>query len=182
MKRLPYILFIAMGVLIALASCNKGDNNWEKYKDWRNANIAYVEAKSAELNSAGGAAYEQINPDWDKGSVVLMKRLKQGTGSIKPLYTSYVDVIYKGMRYDGTPFDSTYSYVDSITTMKLSATIQGFAMALTNMVVGDSCEVIIPAYAGYGEQERTGIPPYSVLVFGIKLVDIPAYEKPYQKE
>ena len=55
-------------------------------------------------------------------------------------------------------------------------------MALTNMVEGDSCEVIIPAYAGYGEQDRTNIPPYSALIFGIKLVDIPAYEKPYEKD
>lgn len=182
MKRLPHILFVAMGVLIALASCNKEENNWEKYKDWRNANNDFIEAKSVELNAEGTAlAYEQISPDWDKGSVVLMKRLKHGTGTKNPLYTSYVDVMYKGTLYDGTPFDSTYSYVDSITTIKLSATVQGFAMALTNMVAGDSCEVIIPAYAGYGEQDRTGIPPYSALVFGIKLVDIPAYEKPYQE-
>ena len=183
MKRLPHIIFIAMGVLIALSSCNKEENNWDKYEDWRNANNDFIEAKSEELNAAGTVfVYEQISPDWDKGSAILMKRLKHGTGNKNPLYTSYVDVIYKGTLYDGTPFDSTYSYADSITTLKLSATVQGFAMALTNMVVGDSCEVIIPAYAGYGEQDRDKIPPYSALIFGIKLVDIPAYEKPYQKK
>lgn len=182
MKRLPHILFVTVALLIAFASCNKEENNWEKYEDWRNANTDFIEGKAVELNAEGTAfAYEQISPDWDKGSAILMKKLKHGTGTKKPLYTSYVDVIYKGTLYDGTPFDSTYSYVDSITTLKLSSTVQGFAMALTNMVVGDSCEVIIPAYAGYGEQERTGIPPYSALVFGIKLVDIPAYEKPYEK-
>lgn len=182
MKRLPHILFIAMGVLIALASCNKDESNWEKYKDWRKANDAYIEQKAEELNADGTYVYARISPDWDKGSVVLMKKLKKGSGTVKPTYTSYVDVIYKGTLYDGTPFDSTYSYVDSITTIKLSATVQGFAMALTNMVVGDSCEVIIPAYIGYGELEKTGIPPYSALMFGIKLVDIPAYEKPYEKK
>jgi FKBP-type peptidyl-prolyl cis-trans isomerase FklB len=183
MKRLSHIIFIAMGVLMALASCNKEKNNWEEYKDWRNANNLFIEEKSVELNEEGtGYAYEKISPNWDKGSVVLMKKLKHGTGNRYPLYTSYVDVIYKGTLYDGTPFDSTYSYTDSITTLKLSATVQGFAMALTNMVEGDSCEVIIPAYAGYGEQDRTNIPPYSALIFGIKLVDIPAYEKPYEKD
>lgn len=182
MKKLPYILFIAMGVLMALASCNKQKSNWEKYKDWRNANNAFFESKYYETNAQGGLAYERISPDWDKGSTILMKRLKRGEGNTNPLYTSYVDVIYKGTLYDGTPFDSTYSYNDSITTMKLSGTIQGFAMALTNMVAGDSCEVIIPSYAGYADQDRTSIPPYSALIFGIKLVDIPAYEKPYQKK
>ena len=182
MKRLSHIFFIAMGVLMALASCNKEETTWEKYKDWRNANNAFIEEKSAELNSEGKLAYERISPKWDKGSVVLMKRLKKGTGTKNPLYTSYVDVTYKGTLYDGTPFDSTYSYVDSITTLKLSSTVQGFAMALTNMVKGDSCEVIIPAYIGYGELEKTGVPPYSALIFGIKLVDIPAFEKPYEKD
>lgn len=183
MKRLPHILFIAMGVLIALTSCNKEENNWEKYEDWRNANNAFIERKASQLNAEKTAyAYERISPNWDKGSIVLMKRLKKGTGNVKPLYTSYVDVVYKGTLYDGTPFDSTYSYTDSITTLKLSSTVQGFAMALTNMVVGDSCEVIIPAYAGYGEQERNKIPPYSALIFKVKLAGIPAYEKPYQKE
>lgn len=182
MRRLPHILFIAMALLIAFVSCNKEENNWEKYEDWRNANNDFIEAKAMELNAEGTAyAYEQISPDWDKGSVILMKKLKRGTGTKNPLYTSYVDVMYKGSLYDGTVFDSTYSYVDSITTLKISSTVQGFSMALTNMVVGDSCEIIIPAYAGYGEQERTGIPPYSALIFGVKLVDIPAYEKPYDK-
>ena len=126
-----------MGVLIALASCNKEESNWDKYEDWRNANNAYIEQKSEELNAEGTSfAYEKVSPDWDKGSVILMKKIKHGTGAKNPLYTSYVDVMYKGTLYDGTPFDSTYSYVDSITTLKLSATVQGFSMALTNMVVG----------------------------------------------
>ena len=145
-------------------------------------NFRIFEQKLEERNSKGAYAYERISPKWDKGSVVLMKKLKEGTGSVKPTYTSYVDVIYKGTLYDGTPFDSTYSYTDSITTLKLSATVQGFAMALTNMVEGDSCEIIIPAYIGYGELEKTGVSPYSTLIFGIELVDIPAYEKPYEKK
>ena len=67
-----------MGVLIALSSCNKEENNWDKYEDWRNANNDFIEAKAEELNAAGTAfAYEQITPDWDKGSAILMKRLKK---------------------------------------------------------------------------------------------------------
>ena len=83
MKRLPHILFIAMGVLIALASCNKEENNWEKYEDWRNANNAFIERKASQLNAEKTAyAYERISPNWDKGSIVLMKRLKKGQGML----------------------------------------------------------------------------------------------------
>ena len=41
-----------MGVLIALSSCNKEENNWDKYEDWRNANNDFIEAKAEELNAA----------------------------------------------------------------------------------------------------------------------------------
>ena len=67
MKRLPHILFVAVAVLMVLASCNKEETNWEKYEDWRNANNDFIEAKAMELNAEGTAyAYDQISPDWDK--------------------------------------------------------------------------------------------------------------------
>ncbi len=181
MRLIPHIFIFVIGTIITLSSC-KEKSVWEEFEGWRNANNDYFEAKSAELNSNGTYAYERIVPDWDKGSCILMKRLKKGSGTINPLYTSYVDVMYKGRLYDGTPFDSTYSYVDSITTLKISSTVHGFTMALTNMVEGDSCEIIIPSYLGYQDKEKGIIKPYSTLVFGLKLVKIAAYEKPYQKE
>lgn len=179
MKRLPQILFGLMIILLA-ASCNKDESVWEKYKDWRNANNDFFNSKSYATTPNGqGFEYEHITPDWDKGSFILMKRFKDGPDQTKvPLYTSTVDVMYKGMLYDGTGFDSTYLYTDSITTFRCSSTVLGFAIALTNMAVGDSCEVIIPQYLAYGAQESGKIKPYSTLVFGIKLVGIPGYEKP----
>ncbi|MBP3353272.1 MAG: FKBP-type peptidyl-prolyl cis-trans isomerase [Bacteroidales bacterium] len=181
MRLFPHIFIFVIGTIITLSSC-KEKSVWEEFEGWRNANNDYFEAKSAELNSNGTYAYERIVPDWDRGSCILMKRLKKGSGTVNPLYTSYVDVMYKGRLYDGTPFDSTYSYVDSITTLKISSTVHGFTMALTNMVEGDSYEIIIPSYLGYQDKEKGIIKPYSTLVFGIKLVKIAAYEKPYQKE
>ena len=54
--------------------------------------------------------------------------------------------------------------------------IQGWVVALQDMRVGDSCEVVIPYSMAYGSQDLGTIKPYSMLKFGIKLVDIPFYE------
>ncbi len=175
MKRLPVILAIAIAVFAAV-SCDNEQSTWEKYKDWRQANTAFFTEKDNSVNAYGEREYMRITPIWDAGSYILMKKLKSGSGTRYPLFTSTVDVTYKGFLYDGTAFDSTYTSIDSIATFKCSSTVTGFAMALTNMVVGDSCEIIIPAYLGYGEQENSVISPYSTLIFGLKLRGIPGYE------
>ncbi|MEG1643155.1 MAG: FKBP-type peptidyl-prolyl cis-trans isomerase, partial [Bacteroidales bacterium] len=178
MKILPQILFGFMLLLIA-GSCKEDDNTWEKYKEWRNANTNFFIDKSNSMVTPNIYEYERVTPTWDKGSYILMKWFKKGAaGSLTPLYTSTVNVTYKGSLYNGTSFDSTYLYTDSLTTLKCSATILGFSIALTKMAVGDSCEIIIPQYLGYGAQELTKINPYSTLIFGMKLRGIPGYEKP----
>lgn len=176
MKRLPVILTVIF-IAIAAVSCDNEESTWEKYKDWRQANTAFFNEKDNSINAANGEReYMRVFPVWDAGSYILMKKFKSGSGTRYPLYTSTVDVTYKGFLYNGTAFDSTYTYTDSIVTFKCSSTVLGFAIALTNMVVGDSCEIIIPAYLGYGEQELTAINPYSTLIFGMKLRGIPGYE------
>ena len=54
--------------------------------------------------------------------------------------------------------------------------IEGWKIALVNMRVGDSVRVVIPYKLGYGASGSGAIPPYSTLVFDMKLVDIPYYE------
>ena len=96
-----------------------------------------------------------------------------------PYQTSTVDVIYKGMLYDGTPFDSSYLKTDSIYRCRVNQNIKGWIVALEQMKVGDSCRVIIPQTLGYGAQYVSSlILPYTTLVFDMKLVDIPGLEKP----
>lgn len=175
MKRLPVIFAFTM-ILLSAISCDSEQSTWEKYKDWRQANTAFFNEKDNSLNANGEKEYMRVTPVWDAGSYILMKKLKSGNGTRYPLYTSTVDVTYKGYLYNGTVFDSTYNNTDSIATFKCSSTVTGFAIALTNMVVGDSCEIIIPAYLGYGEQESSTISPYSTLIFGLKLRGIPGYE------
>ena len=101
-------------------------------------------------------------------------------GNLSPMLTSTVDVKYIGRLYNDVPFDSSFtntaSYGDSLFRTTPGEVIQGWTIALMNMRVGDSARIIIPYMLGYGASGSGSIPPYSTLVFDVKLVDIPYYE------
>ena len=101
--------------------------------------------------------------------------------NLSPLYTSTVDVKYIGRLYDDVAFDSSYtstSPADSVTRFKLNNLIEGWVVGLTDMHIGDSCELIIPYEFAYGATGSSSINPYSNLRFNLKLVDIPGYVIP----
>lgn len=79
------------------------------------------------------------------------------------------EVSYEGRLIDGKVFDSSQNK-----TVKFPANqvIKGWTIALTNMKVGSEWEVYIPWNLAYGDQEQGPIPPYSALVFKIKLVSV----------
>lgn len=160
-------------------------NYWVEYANWRKANLAFFEEKYAETDSTGKLVYERITPSWDASSTILMRWYNDRSlteNSMRPYSTSYIDVIYKGTTYQDTIFDTSFNntaYGDSIYRSKLSDNIKGWVIALTNMHVGDHCQVIIPHTCGYGDKYTSDILlPYSTLVFDIKLRDIPGLEKP----
>ena len=147
-----------------------------------------MQQQAARTNDDGTPYYKTVVPDWDAGAYVLIHYFndRNATASnLSPLYTSTVDVKYKGQLYNDITFDSSYTqtaYGDSIYRTQLRNVISGWAIALMDMNVGDSCEVLIPYQQGYGSTGSYGgdvsIYPYSNLKFHIKLVDIPGYEKP----
>ena len=105
----------------------------------------------------------------------------QTKNNLKPKFTSMVDVKYHLRLYDGTPIDSSYlstSPADSIFRCRLnSGVIEGWAVAIPKMHIGDSCRVLIPYNLGYGTTASGDIKPFSTLQFDIKLKGIPAYEQ-----
>ena len=185
MKKFPLIITFFTIVCISFLSCieNEGEEYWKKYQDWREANQLWLEEQALIKNADGSNYYEVLNPVWDKKSYVLIHYFNDRNltkNNLSPLFTSTVDVKYIGYLYDGTPFDSSYLNIepaDSIFRTKLSGVINGWTIALTDMHVGDSCEVLIPYQYAYGETGGYNlIKPYSALKFRIKLVDIPGYE------
>ncbi|MDE6248106.1 MAG: FKBP-type peptidyl-prolyl cis-trans isomerase, partial [Paramuribaculum sp.] len=73
-------------------------------------------------------------------------------------------------------FDSSYLLVDSVAHFQVNGVIEGWQIALNDMHVGDSAEVIIPFLQAYGSEGSGTIPPYSYLRFNMRLDDITNYE------
>ena len=97
-------------------------------------------------------------------------------GNLKPYYTSTVAVKYIGRLYNNEAFDSSYLAPDSLFKTKVNSVIPGWTIALQEMHVGDSVEVIIPYQSAYGTSGTGKILPFSNLKFNIKLVDITNWE------
>lgn len=182
MKKLPFLLVIFVA---ALASCmGDDDSSWLEYAEWRESNLSWLNQQAERKNADGTPYYQRLRPIYDSTSYVLVHYFNDREltkNNLQPLYTSTVDVIYKGRLYDNTPFDSSYTntaeYGDSIFRTKVGSVISGWQYVLQDMHVGDTCEVLIPYQQGYGISGSGTIPPYSVLVFGMKLVNVAAYEK-----
>lgn len=184
MRKLPLFLILLVA-LIAIPSCglDPETDSWEYYEDWRNANNEWLAEQAARTNPDGTPYFTKAVADFDANAYVLMHFFNDRSLTYKnliPHYTSTCDVKYHVSLYDGTPVDSSYLMTangDSIYRFKPSAVITGWTIALMNMHVGDSCEVVIPYAQAYGASSSSDIKPYSNLTFLMKLVDIPYYEK-----
>ena len=175
-------LLLAAPVLTSCLSNDDEQNVWEEYAAWREANEAWLEEMTLRTDDNGDPYYKTVRGAWDYYSYVLIHYYNDTTitrGNLSPHYTSTVDVIYRGHLYDGTPFDSSYlntSPADSVYRTGLEDVITGWVVALSDMHVGDSCEVIIPYQSGYNANGSGAVLPYSCLVFDMKLVGVPFYE------
>lgn len=160
-----------------------GDDDDDKYADWRNANIAWYEQQQGLKDDDGSKFYQEVTADWDPTAKVLMHWFNDTSktrANIRPLYSSQVDVKYRGQLYDATPFDSSYLNTvpgDSLFRCRLnSSIIEGWAIAITKMRIGDSVRVVIPYKLAYKAASTGVIKPYSMLQFDIKLVAVPKFE------
>ena len=89
----------------------------------------------------------------------------------KPKATDTVKVNYRGTFIDGTEFDSSSKH-GGPATMEVGKVIRGWTLALQMMPVGSKWKLYIPSDLAYGANSPPPIPPNSVLVFDIELLDI----------
>ena len=177
MKKL--LLYVLCSITAIIATGCFDDKVEDEYKDWREANDEWFAAQCANT-----AYYTTVTAPWDDNARVLIHWFNDTMATrtaLRPLFSSTVDVKYRGMTKDATPFDSSYlntSPADSLLRVQLnSGVIEGWAVALPRMHVGDSCRVVIPYSLAYGSTKRNSIVlPYTSLVFDIKLVSIYGYE------
>ncbi|MDY6924537.1 MAG: FKBP-type peptidyl-prolyl cis-trans isomerase [Pseudomonadota bacterium] len=110
-------------------------------------------------------------------SGVQYKVLQAGpAGGERPDGNDLVRVDYEGSLTDGTVFDSSFQRgqpaVFTVEDGISGSVITGMRDALQHMTVGDEWLVYIPPEIGYGDSASGDIPPNSVLIFRLKLLDV----------
>jgi FKBP-type peptidyl-prolyl cis-trans isomerase len=96
--------------------------------------------------------------------------LREGSG-IKPAANDTIVAHYAGTLLDGTEFDNSYKRGQPI-TLTPSQVIRGWTEALQLMPVGSKYKLYIPYELGYGLSEAGAIPPGSVLIFEVELLEV----------
>lgn len=87
-----------------------------------------------------------------------------------PKRDDVVVVHYKGTLIDGTEFDSSLKR-ETPAEFPLGGVIPGWAEGLQLMKKGGKATFFIPPQLGYGDRPRQQIPPNSVLIFEVELLD-----------
>ena len=130
--------------------------------------------QTAEKNKSTGQAFLAENKN-KEGVVTLAsglqyKVVKSGSGA-KPKADSTVKVHYSGSLIDGTVFDSSIERGEPV-SFPVNGVIPGWTEALQLMSEGSKWNLYIPSDLAYGEMGRPSIPPNSVLVFEVELLEI----------
>ncbi len=134
------------------------------------------EQKAGEANIAKGEEYLAENAKKPGVQVtesgLQYEVIEMGTGP-KPTEADQVKVHYTGRLLDGTVFDSSVDRGEPI-TFPLGQVIPGWVEGLQLMPVGSKFKFHIPSDLAYGSGGAPGgtIPPNSVLVFDVELLDI----------
>ena len=98
--------------------------------------------------------------------------MNEGSGDDSPGPESVVSVHYRGKLTNGLEFDSSYKRNQPV-SFPVNGVIRGWTEALQLMKEGDKWELIIPPDLGYGSKGAGNvIPPDSILIFEVELLDI----------
>jgi FKBP-type peptidyl-prolyl cis-trans isomerase FklB len=152
----------------------------KEFQQEMQAKQAKLREEMAVSNKLEGEAFLATNKN-GPGVVTLpdglqYKVLVAGTGA-KPASDSTVSVNFRGTLLNGTEFDSSSKAGHPI-ELQANHFIPGWTEALTNMAIGSKWQLFIPSDLAYGERGNRGIPPNSVLIFELELLDTKATPPP----
>jgi FKBP-type peptidyl-prolyl cis-trans isomerase len=142
-----------------------------------------MEQKQTEVGQKNAADAQKFLSD-NKGkdgvkstaSGLQYKVMKEGNGA-QPKPSDTVTVNYRGTLTDGTEFDSSYKRGQPA-TFPVGGVIKGWTEALQLMKVGSKYQLFIPPDLAYGPNGQRGIPPNSLLIFEVELMDSKAGTQP----
>lgn len=152
---------LALAALLLAACGAKGPDTAQLEKSAAEA-AAYMEAnakKTGVQTLPSGVQYQVVRSGPADG--------------LKPGPNDEVKVHYEGKLVSGKVFDSSYER-GAPAAMPLPALIPAWKEALQQMRPGDEWILYVPPAQGYGEEGAGGgeIPPNSVLIFRIELIDV----------
>lgn len=111
-------------------------------------------------------------------SGVQYKVVKAGPATgVSPKVVDEVKVHYEGKLLSGLVFDSSFQR-GTPATFPLRGLIPAWTEALQLMKPGDEWLLYVPPALGYGAQGAGPIPPNSVMVFRIQLIDVMPHPAP----
>jgi len=139
------------------------------------------QTQQAEKNAGEGQKFLSENKTKDgvktTASGLQYKVMKEGNGA-QPKATDTVTVNYRGTLTDGTEFDSSYKR-NQPASFPVGGVIKGWTEALQLMKAGAKYQLFIPPDLAYSKEGRPGIPPNSVLIFEVELMDVKAAAQPF---
>ena len=138
----------------------------------------HLRNKAKEVENANLQAADEFlvknkaeNPDIKETPTGLQYRvIKEGDGD-SPGKTDKVKVHYVGTLMDGTKFDSSVDRGEP-SEFGLNQVIRGWTEGLQLMKVGSKFEFFIHPKIAYGNRPKPNIPPQSLLIFEVELLDI----------
>ena len=131
------------------------ENGVQKTKEAGEKYLADNKQKAGVKVTASGLQYEVVT---------------EGSGAT-PVMGDTVRVHYTGTLIDGTKFDSSLDRGEPA-EFQLGQIIKGWDEALKLMKVGSKWKLTIPSELAYGERGAGPIPPHSVLLFDVELLEV----------
>ncbi len=92
---------------------------------------------------------------------------KEGEGEFIK-FTDVVSFKYKGRLLDGTVFDEASKPV----TFEIKQLIGAWKEMMLYLKPGGKAQLIAPPQLGYGDRDLDDIPPHSILIFDIEVVEV----------
>lgn len=184
---LPSLLFI---------SCKEEDTSVEEYANWQSVNETAFKAKYSQAIANNSDNLDTLRcysltkkPSPKPEDFIVVEKLGKIDDILKrtdvkpgiPVFTDSVAVSYRGRLQPSASFANGYVFDQSFTTdeynplmakptkFAVNTLTVGFSTALQNMEVGEHWRVYIPYQLGYGTQDQSPIPAYSMLTFDIIL-------------
>jgi len=145
-------VFLLFAGALVLAGCNKKAEKQAQEDD--ELIREYLEQNGLTATKAPSGLYYIID--------------QQGTGPACDA-NSDVKVAYTGYFLDGQIFDGSDQQG---VTFNLANVIEGWRLGIPNFREGGTGKLLIPSALGYGASGNNSIPPNSVLIFDVHLIEV----------